>query len=337
MNRLWIVALVLLVVPAAWLLGPTEAVADQLPGVQAWRADARHLPDPATATPAAVAAFFAGLAPGAATALATEYPQVVGNLDGAPVALRYAANGATTYAGRQILALDRRGDGRIVEVLGDLETADRVVIVIPGVDNTLTDFDTGLGGVERRAPSWQARQLFQQAGAGDGVAVIAWLGYDPPEGVRRAALREDRAASGALALERFVDGLVATHPGQRITVVGHSYGSIVAGWAAAHLPAQVTDIVAIGSPGMGVSSAADLHTGARVWAGSAPDDWTRRLPSIRVFGLGHGRLPIDAAFGALPLPAADVTGHDGYFLPGTSTLRAIARISAGRDQVTATA
>ncbi|GAA2898004.1 hypothetical protein Acy02nite_21440 [Actinoplanes cyaneus] len=327
MNRLWMVAFLLLVLPAAWLFGPTAAVADQLPGVRDWRADARHLPDPATATPAEVADFFAGLPAGAAAALATEYPQVVGNLDGAPVALRYAANGDPAYAGRQILALDRRGDGRLVEVLGDLDTADRVVILIPGVDTTLADFDTGLGGVERRAPSWQARQLFHRLGGG--VAVIAWLGYDPPEGVGRAALREDRAASGALALERFVDGLVTGRPARAITVVGHSYGSIVAGWAAAHLPSQVTDVVAIGSPGMGVSRAAELHTGARVWAGSAPDDWTRRLPSIRVFGLGHGRLPIDPAFGALPLPAADVSGHDGYYLPGTSTLRAIAEIASG--------
>ncbi len=327
MSRLWIVALLLLAVPVVGLFGPTGAVAGELPGIAAWNADARGLPDPASTTPAGIAAFFAGLPAASAQALAAEYPQVVGNLDGAPLALRYAANGGSSYAGRQILALDRRGDGRIVEVLGDLATAGRVVIVIPGVDNTLGDFDTGLGGVERRAPSWQARQLFHQAG--ERVAVISWLGYDPPEGIRRAALREDRAASGALALERFVDGLVAARPDQRITIVGHSYGSIVAGRAAAHLPAQVTDIVAIGSPGMGASSAADLHTGARIWAGSAPDDWTRKLPSIRVFGLGHGRLPIDPSFGALPLPAADVTGHDGYFLDGTSTLRAIARIASG--------
>jgi pimeloyl-ACP methyl ester carboxylesterase len=328
-SRLWIVALALLAAPAVWLFGPTGAVTEQLPGVAAWRADARHLPDPATSTPAQIAAFFAGLPAPSADALASEYPEVVGNLDGAPLNLRYAANSGRQYPGRQILALDRRGDGRIVEVLGDLAAAERVVILIPGVDNTLTDFDTGLGGVERRAPSWQARQLYRQVG--ERVAVIAWLGYDPPEGVRRAALREDRAATGALALRRFVAGLVAQRPDRDIVVVGHSYGSIVAGWAAAHLPAQVTDIVAIGSPGMGVPDRAALGGTARVWAGSAPDDWTRRLPSIRVFGLGHGRLPVDPSFGALPLPAGDVTGHDGYFRTGTSTLDAIAQLATSRN------
>jgi hypothetical protein len=29
----------------------------------------------------------------------------------------------------------------------------------------------------------------------------------------------------------------------------------------------------------------------------------------------------------LPLPCADVDGHDGYFEPGTSALRALAAIS----------
>jgi hypothetical protein len=50
---------------------------------------------------------------------------------------------------------------------------------------------------------------------------------------------------------------------------------------------------------------ADLRTPARIRAGSAPGDWTRRLP------------------------AADVHDHDGYFVPDTSALRAMALIAAG--------
>ena len=44
------------------------------------------------ADPAAVAAFFKGLDPDVADALAHERPELVGNLDGAPIPLRYAAN-----------------------------------------------------------------------------------------------------------------------------------------------------------------------------------------------------------------------------------------------------
>ncbi|WP_433828550.1 alpha/beta hydrolase [Actinoplanes sp. CA-015351] len=224
-------------------------------------------------------------------------------------------------------------DARKIEVVGDLSTARRVAILIPGVATKVSNFDTGLGGVARRAPAWQARRLRDEITAlqpGAPVAVIAWLGYDTPDGVRVDALREDRAAAGALALEQYVAGLIEARPELEITLIGHSYGSIVAGQAAANLPPQVTDIVAIGSPGMGVPTVADLDSQARVWAGSAPDDWTRRLPGVRIFGVGHGRLPIDAAFGALPLPAGDVAGHDGYFVPGTSSLTAMAEIALGQ-------
>jgi hypothetical protein len=93
---------------------------------------------------------------------------------------------------------------------------------------------------------------------------------------------------------------------------------------------QVTDIVAIGSPGMGVPDVDAMATTAQVWAGSAPDDWTRRLPGVRVLGVGHGRLPIEKEFGAFPLPCDDVAGHDGYYRSGTSSLHAMAAIAAGR-------
>ncbi|WP_229072007.1 alpha/beta hydrolase [Actinoplanes sp. DH11] len=325
MNRMWIVAALLLATPALWLFGPTQAVAPVPPRVAGWFG-----PDPATATTGQVAAYFAALPRPATDDLVRRYPAVVGNLDGVPAGLRYAANRDPAQPERQYLVADRHGDGRVVEVLGDLGTARRVTILIPGVDTNRANFDTGLGGVVRRAPAWQARRLHAEISAlrpGAPVAVIAWLGYDTPEGVRRDALREDRAATGALALRRFVAGLLQDRPQLEITLVGHSYGSIVAAHAAAELPAQVTDIVAIGSPGMGVPDRAALRTGARVWAGSAPDDWTRRLPGVRLLGVGHGRLPIDPAFGALRLPCADVAGHDGYFLRGTSSLRAMAHLS----------
>jgi len=322
-------------VPGAYLFGPALPTPAQAPAGQApWLADPARLPDLSAAPATTVAAFFANLPDGRAEKLARTYPDVVGNLDGAPIELRYEANRRQSplWAGRQILALDMRGDGRIAEVLGDLRDATRVTVLVPGVDDTLGNFVTGHGGVLRRSPAWQGRRLYTRMRAdqpGAHVAVVVWLGYDPPEGVRREAFREERATAGAQALDRFVDGLVVGRPGLAVTVVGHSYGSTVAGVAAHRLNGQVTDIVAIGSPGMGADSAADLHTSARVWAGTAPGDWTRRLPGVRVFGAGHGRLPFDPAFGALPLPCGNVDGHDGYFEPGSAALRAMASIGSG--------
>src|SRR5262249_45546737 len=155
-----------------------------------------------------VAKFFADLTPAQEAGLAARFPAVVGSLDGAPIALRYAAN---AHEGRHFLLYDAAGDGRAIEVVGDLAHARRIVVLVPGSDTTLADFDRGYGGVERRAPAVQARAVY--AAIGDpSVAVIAWLGYDPPEGLGKAAIREDRAAAGAAALTRFLDGLAVTNP-----------------------------------------------------------------------------------------------------------------------------
>ncbi|GIE30942.1 hypothetical protein Ait01nite_039870 [Actinoplanes italicus] len=312
-----------------------RAVAPPSPAVvHAWLADPLSPPDPLTTTPAEVSAFFARVSSDEAAILARSHPEIVGNLDGAPTALRYTANAARfpQSADRQILAFDDHADGRVVEVLGDLDTADRVVILIPGADTEVANFDNGLGDVERRSPRWQARRLqerIQAADPGARAAVVAWLGYDPPEGMGVAVVREDRAAAGAEALTRFVDGLLLGRPDRSVAIVGHSYGSTVAGLAAPHLSGRVTDMVAIGSPGMGVADRSALHTSARVWACAAPDDWIRRVPGVRFLGMGHGTLPSDPEFGALPLPCDDVEGHDGYFVPGASALPAIADIVIG--------
>ena len=170
-------------------------------------------------------------------------------------------------------AVDANGDGLAVEVIGDLETADRVAVLVPGVGTTLANFSDGLGGVARRAPAVQAQHLaaaVRTADPGARVAVVAWLGYDPPDGLGLDAVRRDRAAVGARALSQFVDGLTATRPGVRVILVGYSYGAVVLGLAAPHLDGRVSDLVAFGAPGMGVTRVDDLRTGARVWAARRP-------------------------------------------------------------------
>jgi pimeloyl-ACP methyl ester carboxylesterase len=233
-------------------------------------------------------------------------------------------------AGRDFLAYDQ-GRGTAVEAVGDLDTATRVAVLVPGVGTRLADFDRGLGGIARRAPAVQARALYARMRAAEPaarVAVVAWLGYLPPSGLNLDAIREDVARAGASALVAFVRTLLAQRPGATVTLVGHSYGALVVGLAAPRLP-EVRDVVVLGAPGMGAGHAADLG-GARVWSALAPADWIRRIPQVRLFGLGHGRRPSNPAFGARPLPADGVAGHDYYLTPGTSTLAAIAPIVLGR-------
>lgn len=205
-----------------------------------------------------------------------------------------------------------------IEVFGDLSTADRIAVVVPGVATTPENFNSGV--------AVQARNLYEAAGASR-VAVVAWLGYDPPDGLGVEAARDRRARGGAVALARFARALVAARPAVTVTLVGHSYGALVVGLAAPSLPAQVTDLVALGAPGMGADRATDLRTTADVWAAQAPDDWIEWVPSIRILHLGHGVHPAAPSFGANPLPTDGVASHDGYLTPGSATLRAVAQIT----------
>ncbi|KJY19454.1 MULTISPECIES: alpha/beta hydrolase [Streptomyces] len=338
---------------AGWASGESQsAVTGPPPGTAAWRADTaygRALPDPATATPHEVARFFAGLDDAARSALVRNHPLVVGNLDGAPVPLRYEANrlavvatGEARYAslsapGRRILAFDPRGRGQVAEVFGDLEHAAHVSVIVPGSDNDATSHDarraphTGPAGMARAlrtATETPAAGGSVATGsvAGGSVAVIAWTGYTTPVGVGLDAADGRLAAAGAPRLARFTAGLDAVGAPDPVLFC-HSYGSVVCGLAARHTDAA--DIVALGSPGMRADTADDLRTKARVWAGRGPSDWIADVPNVSFAGIGHGADPTSAAFGARRVPAADVRGHAGYFTPGTQSLAAFAAIAKG--------
>ncbi len=88
-----------------WAAGSAQtAVTGPAPGAAAWRADHAlgvRLPDPASAEPADVARFFASLTGSQRHALAVRHPLTVGNLDGAPVTLRYEANALALRAERR--------------------------------------------------------------------------------------------------------------------------------------------------------------------------------------------------------------------------------------------
>lgn len=333
-------ALVVTVVPAAAtpLSAPAETTLTPPVGVTAWLADDRHRPDPIRADPADVQRFLAATSKTEQQHLVTRYPGVIGALDGAAPQLRYAANRLLMHAAGSpyrdeagaFLLFDRRGRGRIAEVFGDLSTAERIAVLVPGVGNQLSDFWSGVGNRSYRAPAVQAGNLYRSAiqeGTARHFAVIAWLGYDTPDGVGISAAREDLARAGAAALDRFVAGLVAIRPHATIALLGHSYGSTVIGIAASGLPSAVTDIAVFGSPGMGAYDVADLHTTARVWAGQSAGDWIKWVPGIHVLGLGLGTKPADPKFGARSFPTADVPDHDHYLSPGTDSLGSLTRIA----------
>ncbi|GAA2227431.1 alpha/beta hydrolase family protein [Kitasatospora cystarginea] len=358
---------------AAQAAAATEQLAISTPpaGSTEWAADhslGRSLPDPATADARTVAAFFASLTPEQATRLVARYPLVVGNLDGAPVKLRYQANRLAIRAeadrwrfraadpkltandrsaarlradnteellapGRQVLAFDPRGRGLVSEVYGDLASAQKVAVLVPGSDADLAHFDQPSDPL--RSPSGMARALFDEEhrqSPGTRTAVIAWTGYVTPLGLGPDAVTSRLAEVGAPRLERLLDGLGATsHPETPPALFCHSYGSVVCGIAAPKIHEdRPTDLVVFGSPGMGVQNASGLGDGVRVWAARNPTDWIGNVPYLEVGGLGHGADPTGEGFGAIRVSSAGAAGHTGYFAPNTASLHNFGDIALGR-------
>ncbi|MFE2262984.1 alpha/beta hydrolase [Streptomyces griseosporeus] len=321
----------------------------------------RPLPDPQEA-PGRLARFFASLTAEERAGLARRYPLAVGNMNGAPVELRYRANRialgrardverarthdarlspagqreagrrmhryeAMMSAGRQILAFDPEGSGRAAEVFGDLGTAERVSVIVPGVDTDLLTFQR----TARRyaAPVGMAQSLYaaeRAASPATRTAVIAWADYTSPAGLGIDSATAMRAQDGAVRLNALLRALPGRAP---VSMFCHSYGSVVCGVAARGMPERVVDIAVAASPGMRVAKAARLGTTARVWAMRDATDWVQDVPYLELGGLGHGEDPVSAAFGARVLSARDARGHAGYFEPGTDSLRNLAEIGVG--------
>ncbi|MFF7788988.1 alpha/beta hydrolase [Streptomyces sp. NPDC007991] len=332
--------------------------------LSAWehgRVGGHRLPDPQS-QPAKLARFFTSLTERDRASLVRKYPLAVGNMNGAPVELRYRANRVAlgqareverermhdsrlTRAGkheaarrmhrfddlmekgRHILAFDPEGSGRVAEVFGDLREADRVSVVVPGVDTDLLTFQR----TQRKyaAPVGMAESLYaaeRTASPSTRTAVIAWADYTAPSGLGIDSATAMRAKEGAVRLNALVRALPGSSP---VSLFCHSYGSVVCGVAAHSLPGRVSDIAVAGSPGMRAERAAQLHTTARVWAMRDADDWIQDVPYLELGGLGHGADPVSTGFGARVLSAQGAKGHAGYFEPGTASLMNFAEIGVG--------
>src|SRR5215468_4719050 len=233
------------------------------------------------------------------------------------------ASSLAAMRGHRFLDFNPRGQGLAVEVFGNLATATRVAILVPGSDTSLTTFDsrgTASPGGGAAALAAAAHRL----GPGARLAIIAWLGYATPSTLSPAVMTSGDAGQGAAALRPFVNDL-ARH-GRQVALLCHSYGSVLCGLAAPQLP--VTDIAVYGSPGMDAPSVRALHTTARVWAGRGTGDWIRDVPHVHFLGLGFGQDPMAPAFGARHFGCGS-GGHSGYFKPGSIALRNLAYIALG--------
>lgn len=296
----------------------------------------------AAGDPVQIRAFVGSLSPAVRNQLAADFPELVGPTNGMPPLLRYAANrklleqarfdaerrGDLTMVGRlagwladhtrQFLLVDIAG-GRIAEVLGNLDTAAHVGVLVPGINNSLASFDQlteGAANLQR-----QTDRL-----AAGGSAMISWLGYRPPGLI--GAPFDDAAEAATHQLRDLIAGLVL-RSGVTITVVAHSYGSLLAGLELRN-GLRVDSVVVLGSPGMGTLRASGLHipVGTRLYAARAPGDYVG-------WSENFGRDPADPRFGATRIATGSPgqpgpREHTSYFNGESECTRNLARILSGR-------
>ncbi len=239
------------------------------------------------------------------------------------------------------------GDGKAVVSVGDLDTAQNVAWIVPGMGS---DISKTSGNVQNAA------DLYKQAGGERGsVASVVWIGYDAPSGSDIGAVAASGAArdGGRMLAEDIKAFVAARHQlgrgqGQgaddhlNLNLIGHSYGSTTLGWAGdnGRLADDLDTVTFLGSPGAGgVETAEEFGIGARnVYVGTASDDAVGHLggPTANTAISGLGIDPATTAFGAERFRAeggdvAPVVGnHSSYYQIGSESLENLGRIVSGR-------
>ena len=123
-------------------------------------------------------------------------------------------------------------------------------------------------GSSRRRPIWEAARWRRSSGS---ATTRPRASLPRPAGRPTRAARRCRRSWPASRAQRSGDG-------PHVTVVGHSYGSVVLGRALRDQGLEVTDAVAVGSPGMGVDDAGDLGDGSSACGPAAPAATSSRAP-----------------------------------------------------------
>ncbi|TDW80993.1 alpha/beta hydrolase [Kribbella sp. VKM Ac-2566] len=218
---------------------------------------------------------------------------------------------------RQFLLVDPEGQGRMIEVQGDLRTARNIAVLVPGMNNDL----------ERvRSQSVRAKEIGEEAGPG--TAMVVWLGYHAPLGLTEGRSTESSRAAAPL-LCRFQEGLaVVRAPDAKVTLIGNSYGAQVVARAMLE-GARAHRYLLTGSPGVdpSITSAAQMTPpGAELFAVA------RSRGDYVSYAEQHG--PDPASFPDVVRIETDnaqvqITGHVSYFDKNSESMINVGRIVRG--------
>ncbi len=209
-------------------------------------------------------------------------------------------------------------------LFGDLDSGRHVALVVPGVGDGTNMCDDWIPG---------AVNLYVAASE---TAVVLWKGYDNPVDIFDAATKSIECAADLMSagtdLVAFVDWLDLSD-GQTLTVVAHSFGSVVTGTALADHGLRCTDVVVAGSPGMTVDELRQLHVdSAHFFSEKATGD---TVADLGIFGAA----PTSPRFGGTRMRTnapghEQVLAHSHYFEAGSEALENMVAVVTGRyDEV----
>ncbi|GAA2167145.1 MULTISPECIES: alpha/beta hydrolase [Glycomyces] len=185
------------------------------------------------------------------------------------IAEPFTSEDGSVSASYYLLGYSSEADGQAIVSVGNPDTADNVNVYVPGTGGNLAD----VNGLLSRTESTYA-DAYQFGPAGSTTASVLWLGYDAPDNVALAT-DPSYAENAASSLSSFTEGLRSTDQGaeSNLTMTGHSYGSTTVGVAARDEGLDVDNMIFVGSPGVGVDTAADLGIDPdNVWASRNEED-----------------------------------------------------------------
>lgn len=152
-----------------------------------------------------------------------------------------------------------------------------MVTYVPGTFAKLGSIDGDIG----RAVALQSEA--ERHDLAHSTASVVWLGYDAPQAIMSDATETEWADKAEEPLGNFLQGIEeANHRDVNQTLLGHSYGSLVAGQTmSTHIDLPVDNAIMVGSPGVGVDHAKDLNIPAdHVFAATAKNDLINLAPPL---------------------------------------------------------
>lgn len=239
----------------------------------------------------------------------------------------------------------RTGSGKGVlaaVAVGNPDTAKNVSVTVPGVGSTTKD---SLPSMVAEADTLRTETLRQlhNAGLPESAATIAWMGYDPPPNPLNtlnpadalATMNDNQAVAGAHSLASYLEQVHENNPDGHLTLFGHSYGSLTSSLALQELNAQglhpVDDVVFYGSPGLELSSPAQLGLGdGHAYVMRGDSDPIAGFVAENAPLHGWGINPYDGSFPQLSAQAGVDPG--GVFRDGVSSHADYPRLGSG-DQL----